>query len=454
MDRSHERAVEGEAAAVWVAVEKLIPWVKNPRKNDASVDKACASIKAHGWGAPLLARRDNQEIIAGHTRLKAALRMGLKVVPVRYLDLDEIRAHSLALADNRVGEDSEWDKEALARVLEELKAGGADMEATAFEKEEVDDLIARLEAERLAEVTEDLDEDLLALPEKPVSIEGEVYLLGPHVLVCGDSTRMDHVQLALGEAERVDMMWTDPPYNVGYEGKTKEKLTIENDKQSLLAFTDFLRDAFASAMAVCKPGAVWYVAAPPGPDSLAFSTNLHALGVWRQMIVWAKDVFVLGHSDYHYKFESIFYGWTPGGSHLFTGDRTQDNVWEVPRPKASRVHPTMKPVELIARAIRNSSRTDDHVLDLFGGSGSTLIACAKERRIAHLVELDPKYCDVIRRRWARFALKAGLEVGDGLVGEQKAAAEPEPLSPLRRERVLDLDLPEPLHVGGDPKLVN
>ena len=461
-DRSHERAVEGEAAAIWVAIEKLTPWVKNPRKNDRSVDKAVASIKEHGWGAPILARKDTGEIIAGHTRLKAALRMGMALVPVRYMDLDEIRAHSLALADNRVGEDSEWDKDALARVLLELEEAGAKLEATAFEQKELDDLMARLEAERLGAVGEDLDEDLLALPAAPASIEGGVYTLGPHILVCGDSTRVDHVDMAMGGV-LADLLWTDPPYNVDYGAlveampsrgaKARRELGggshIANDKMDDASFRQFLRDALSAADAVMRAGAAFYVA---HADTEGFNFRGAVRDVaWHlsSTIVWRKDALVMGRADYHWRHEPILYGWKEGGSHFWCGDRTQDTIWDVDRPKKSEAHPTMKPVELVARAIRNSTRAGEHVLDLFGGSGTTLVACAKEQRVAHLVEKDPKYCDVIRRRWARFASKAGLAIGDGLVGAQYAASEPaEPASPLRRRGVGAP--PEPLETAGDP----
>lgn len=451
-------------AAVFVAVSKLTPWVKNPRKNDPTVDKAVVSIKEHGWGAPILARRDNGEIIAGHTRLKAAIRMGLEVVPVRYLDLDEIRAHSLALADNRVGEDSEWDKDALARVLLELEEKGAKLEATAFDQEELDALMARLEREAISDVAEDLDEDLLALPPVPASAEGEIYRLGPHVLVCGDSTSIDVVARA-ADGSLIDLLWTDPPYNVDYGalvaafqrhngggGRTSKNRDangmgshIQNDKMDDASFRQFLRDVFSAADTVMKPGAAFYIA-HADTEGFNFRGGVRDVG-WKlsSSLVWRKDRLVMGRSDYHWRHEPILYGWKEGGTHYWCGDRTQDTVWDVDRPARSDAHPTMKPVELVARAIRNSSRAGEHVLDLFGGSGTTLIAAAKERRVAHLVEKEPKYCDVIRRRWARFALKAGLEVGDGIVGEQKSAASPTP------PRVVSApDLPEPIETAGDP----
>jgi len=186
---------------------------------------------------------------------------------------------------------------------------------------------------------------------------------------------------------------------VSYVGKTKDALTIENDTLNLAELEEFLRSAFNAIFTATKPGACWYVAAPSGNIFQSFSIPLSELDVWRHTLVWVKDTLVMGRADYHYKHESIFYGWTPGAAHQTPPDRKQDTVWEIPRPKANREHPTMKPIELIVRAINNSSRANDLVLDSFGGSGSTLIACEQTHRKARLIELDPKYCDVIVKRW-------------------------------------------------------
>jgi site-specific DNA-methyltransferase (adenine-specific) len=196
-----------------------------------------------------------------------------------------------------------------------------------------------------------------------------------------------------------DLVWTDPPYGVSYVVKTKDALSIQNDSLNPEEFLAFLKSAFENAKAVSKPGAVWYVAAAPGNLFLSFAIALSDLQIWRQTLIWVKNSFVLGRSDFHYRHEPIFYGWTPGAAHQEPPDRKQDSVWEIPRPKRSEEHPTMKPLELIIRAIRNSTNKGQIVLDPFGGSGSTLIAAEQTGRKARLIELDPKYCDVIVTRW-------------------------------------------------------
>lgn len=237
-----------------------------------------------------------------------------------------------------------------------------------------------------------------------------------------------------------DAVWTDPPYGVAYVGKTKAALTIQNDNLGLGDLTEFLRRTLGAALAVCRPGGAWYVAAPAGPAFLAFATVLTELGVWRQTISWVKNVLVMGHSDYHYRHEPVFYGhvpgaeppalppaeydetteallygWAPGAAHQPPPDRKQDTVWEFPKPKASRQHPTMKPVALIEKALRNSTRAGSVVLDPFGGSGSTLIACHLTGRVARLVELDPRYVDVICRRYQQHTGVVPVLVGAGAV---------------------------------------
>lgn len=198
-----------------------------------------------------------------------------------------------------------------------------------------------------------------------------------------------------------DAMWTDPPYGVSYVGKTKDALTIENDDRSSDSLEAFLRDVFALALIHTKAGGAWYVAAPAGPLHLAFASALHELGVWRQTLTWEKDQFVLGRSDYHYRHEPIFYGWKEGAAHTWNGGRTQDSVLEVPRPRRSAEHPTMKPVALVQRCVENSTDAGALVVDPFGGSGTTLMACEAAGRTASLIELDPKYCDVIVARWEK-----------------------------------------------------
>jgi site-specific DNA-methyltransferase (adenine-specific) len=206
---------------------------------------------------------------------------------------------------------------------------------------------------------------------------------------------------------RAHLVWTDPPYGVAYVGKTKAALTIQNDDLPDLQFRLFLEAAFRLALDHTLPGGAWYVASPSGPKSLQFALVLHELGVWRQTLQWVKNTFVLGHADYHYRNEQLFYGWRPGGSHYFVRDRTQDSVWHHRKPARNAVHPTMKPVGLVGRAILNSSRPGDLVVDPFAGSGTTLEAAHRHGRIAYLIEKDPAYCDVIRDRWDRLEALAG-----------------------------------------------
>jgi site-specific DNA-methyltransferase (adenine-specific) len=225
-----------------------------------------------------------------------------------------------------------------------------------------------------------------------------VWLLGPHRLAVGDSTD-PNVWDALLAGGKADCMWTDPPYGVAYVGKTKDALTIENDALDEDGLADFLGSVLALALVNSRPGAAWFVASPPGPLHLVFGAALHRLDVLRQTLIWVKDQFVMGRSDYHYRHEPIFYGWTPGAAHHPPSDRKQDTIHEVARPKRSKDHPTMKPVELIERHLGNSTDPGHIVIDPFGGSGSTLIAAHRTSRVARLIELDPKYADVILRRY-------------------------------------------------------
>jgi len=396
----------------------LKPWDRNPRHNAKAIDKVAASIKRFGFGNPILARRADSEVIAGHTRLLAAEKLGLDLVPVRFLDLDPADAHLLALADNKIGEFSEWDDAEVSAILAEYENEDADL--AGFDEAE----LARLDGIlKKLEPVDGADNEDIELPPEPVSQQGEVYELGPHRLVCGDSTTADAWELLLG-SERVDLVWSDPPYGVEIVGgdhslspaerKAKGGQSIQNDALSPEDLRKFLDDVFAMAIAHCKQGASWYIAAPAnGPLFAAFGNALLEIGVWRHSLVWVKDSLVMGRCDYHYRHEPIFYGWEPSGSHYWCGARNLDTLLEFPRPKRSKEHPTMKPPELIQHCIKNSSVDGALVVDPFGGSGSTLIAAAKEGRRARLIELDPKYCDVIRKRWGEFARSAGVDPGPG-----------------------------------------
>lgn len=387
-----------EPAAIWLPLADLKPWDQNPRKNAAAVAKVADSIRRFGFGSPVIARQADRQVIAGHTRLLAAKQLGLTHVPVRLLDLDPADARLLALADNKLGEIAEWDEDALARVLEELKTEQVDLSASGFGAAEIDRLLADLAASRIEDVVED---PVPEPPATPDSVPGTVYALGPHRLLCGDSTRAEDLQ-KLVAGDRVALLWTDPPYNVAYEGAAG---TIQNDDMSAERFQAFLTSAFKACDAVLPSGAGFYIA-HADTEGLAFRSAVKAVG-WKlaSCLIWRKDSLVLSRGDYHWIHEPILYGWKEGAAHHAVEDRTQTTVWDCDRPRRSESHPTTKPVELIERALRNSTDAGQVVLDPFGGSGSTLIAAARTGRRCLTVELDPRYADVIRARWAQFEAK-------------------------------------------------
>lgn len=419
-------------------IDSITPYADNPRIiSDAAVDKVMASIIAYGFQQPIVV--DAQRvIIVGHTRHRAARKAGMTTVPVVCADqltADQVRAYRVA--DNRTAEESEWDQLRLRHEVEAISLAGLDVSATAFDSDQLarllagDDLYDDGVGPREDEATSGDPDAVPALVRttEPASVLGQVYQLGPHLLMCGSSTDAGQVEQLFG-TERIDCVWTDPPYGVAYVGKTAAAMTIQNDDLDEAALDKFLRAAFTQALERCKPGATWYVASPGGPLFHIFGAVLRDYGIWRQTILWVKDAFVLGRQDHHWKHEPLFvgaaptragegkdsdpilYGWKEG-KHYWRGGRCQDTVWEIPRPKRNADHPTMKPVALVHRALLNSTRRGSVVYDPFGGSGTTLIAAAKAGCHARLMELSPVYCDVIRRRWATFAVENHLERGSG-----------------------------------------
>ena len=396
----------------WVEIDKLVPWDQNPRVNDGAVDAIAKSIERFGFASPIIARRADSVVIAGHTRLKASQRLGLDKVLVRFMDLDPAMARALALADNKLGELADWSG-GLGSVLRDLEGEGLDLDGLGWDADELDGLLD-VPPDALGEGDPDSAPSLS--DEPPNSELGCVYELGPHRLICGDATKSEVWQDLMGGAV-ADCLWTDPPYGVSYVGKTEEALTIQNDDLDEDELSEFLNATFKNVYASMKPGGVWDVASPAGPLFFVFAEHLRAMKVWRHTLVWAKDRFVLGRCDYHYRHEAIFYGWSPGAAHYFCDDRTKDTLIQCPRPSASRDHPTMKPVDLVKRMIENSTKKGWLVVDPFGGSGSTLIAAAASGRVARLIELSPAYCDVIRKRWTRFAKENNADPGSGALEE-------------------------------------
>ena len=417
-------------------INELIPYINNPRINDGAVDKVASSIKNFGFKNPIIIDKDN-EIIAGHTRLKAARKLGLDEVPtIKVDDLTEQQIKAFRIADNKTSEFAEWDMELLGIELE-----GLEDVFTGFDDDEFADIISG----GTGDVVEDNFEG--EIPDAPISEMGDVWLLGGHRVMCGDSTGDDVQELADGA--EVDLFITDPPYNVAYTGGTKDALTIQNDDMVDEDFKEFLVKAFTAADKVMKKGAGFYIW---HADSEGYNFRGACLDSgWqvRQCLIWVKNSLVMGRQDHHWKHEPCLYGWKDGASHNWYGDRKQtttieDNadivvqeenegfvinistgfsevtirvpsyevinqgdsaattIWRFDKPQRNAEHPTMKPVALLARAVKNSSKRGDIVLDTFGGSGSTLIACEQLDRKCYMMELDPKYIDVIVNRYISF----------------------------------------------------
>ncbi len=413
-------------------IAELHPYAKNPRKNDHAIDAVARAITAYGFNVPILARADG-EIIDGHLRYKAAQKAGLDKVPVivaDHLSEEEIKAFRLSV--NKVAELAEWDQKLLEDEIAEIQ-GLCDLGDIGFSEREIEDLLGDITAVKI--IDEKLDE-APAPPEKPVSVPGDVWECGQHVLVVGDSTRAETYAELLGE-DKADMVFTDPPYNVDYSGKAGK---IMNDKKGAEEFSLFLRGFFKATHASMKQGAPIYVCFADGTESsLDFRREFNSQFKFSAVLIWLKNSPVLSRGDYHHNHEPILYGWKPGRPHFWYGDRKRKTVTDIvfsdiseddgsvqfthnsdlitvsgenisidsnqssvrryKKPVSSKLHPTMKPVQLIEDFLVNSSRKGDIVLDPFGGSGSTMIACEERGRRARLIELDPHYADVIVRRW-------------------------------------------------------
>jgi DNA modification methylase len=377
-----------------VALEQLRVYPANPRRGDLEAIKE--SLRQNGQYRPIVVNRRTSEVLAGNHTLLAAKALGWETIAVSFVDVDAEQAMRIVLADNRTNDLASYDTEALVELLEDLP----DLGGTGYDQTALDELIAEL---RPAELPGE-EEEVPPPPSRPRTKEGDLYLLGRHRLLCGDASAAKSYERLLA-GERPELLWTDPPYGVSYTGKTKAKLKLKGDGDGVEAL---LQKAFALVDEALLAGAPLYVCHPAGALSLVFGNAFTVTG-WelRQTLVWAKDQIVLGRSDYHYRHEPILYGYKPkkgrlgrGGAGWY-GDNAQASVIEVARPRASREHPTMKPPELVALALRNSTRPGALVLDPFAGSGSTLVACEALGRSARLIELDPGYCDVVVSRFER-----------------------------------------------------
>lgn len=357
------------------------------RHGEKNLDAIKASLARFGQQKPIVVDADGI-VRAGNGTLMAAKALGWPEVTIVRTSLKGAEATAYAIADNRTAELAEWDDDALAQTLAALQIEDEELaKATGFDDADIDAMLAP------DEVTED---EVPEPPVDPITKPGDLWILGEHRLLCGDSTMATDVE-RLMSCQKADMMFTDPPYGVSYVGKTKKALTIQNDGEGDLP--KLLDGSFACSLVATRDGACWYVAAPPGKLHWEFARRLIELDIYRQTLVWVKDSMVLGHSDYHYKHEPIFYGWKPGALHRQPPNRTQVSVWEIDRPKRNKEHPTMKPVELVAKAIENSSLRGESIYDPFLGSGTTLIAAEQLGRKCYGMEISPAYCDVIVKRW-------------------------------------------------------
>jgi len=381
-----------------IGIDSVRPYENNAKKHPPEqIKQVVESIKRFGWAQPLVVDKEGVLII-GHCRLLAARELGFTEVPVVRMDkLTQKEIKALRLADNKLNE-SDWDMELVMPELADL-----DSDLVTITGFSPDLLIS----------PDERDDEVPDLPEVPKAKRGELYALGPHRLFCGDSTELADVE-RLMDGKKADMVFTDPPYNVKYEGKTKKKLKIQNDAMNSDQFRDFVGKFTDHFLLFCK-GAI-YVCMSSSEWPTVQKEFIDRGGHWSRVIVWVKDRMVLSRADYHtqhvpiavYNEEEdedgtpILYGWAEGQKRVWNGDRKQTDIWKVKLPTANREHPTMKPVELCSRAIINSSQQGQIVLDLFLGSGSTLIAAEKSGRVCYGMELDPKYVDVIVERWQKF----------------------------------------------------
>lgn len=381
-------------------VSELIPYANNSRTHsDEQVAQIAASIKEFGWTNPILID-DKNSIIAGHGRVMAARKLGLDKVPcLEIKNLTPAQVKAYIIADNKLALNAGWDFTLLNIEFEQLEEMGYDLELTGFSLEEIEEL-------KPVELNEGLtDED--EAPPVPVEVKtkpGDIYQLGKHRLMCGDSCSVTDMEKLCDQP--VDMWLTDPPYNVAYEGGTG--LTIQNDDMGDEQFRQFLRDAYVTADIVMKPGAVFYIWYAD-VETYNFTGAVKDAG-WKmsQILIWKKSSLIMGRKDYHFIHEPCLYGWKEGAAHLWASDRKQTTIFEFDKPKKNGEHPTMKPVALFEYQMLNNTKGGDIVLDSFGGSGTTLIAAEKNGRVARIMELDPKYCDVIVKRWEDFTGKKAV----------------------------------------------
>jgi len=380
-----------------IPIEEINPAEYNPRvdlqPDDEEYKQIKNSINEFGCVEPLVWNKRTGNLVGGHQRLKILIAEGAQTVICSVVDLDEIREKALNIALNKIS--GKWAEEKAAAIFAEFENSDFDVSVTGFSDTEISNLLDNFFGSDVQEELFDIESDYNEISE-PETKPGDIWQLGKHRLFCGDSTC--DISPLLGN-EQADMLITDPPYNVDYTGKSKESLKIENDNMSDEDFRGFLKSAFHNANTLLKPGGAFYIWYPHAEtESFLMACRENDLQV-KQHLIWVKNAFVLSRLDYHYRHEPCLYGWKSGAGHYFTEKRNLSTILEYDKPIANREHPTMKPVKLFADLIQNSSQRDNIVLDLFAGSGTTVVACEATGRIARAVEFDPKYCDVIVHRF-------------------------------------------------------
>ncbi|EGO5122301.1 DNA modification methylase [Enterococcus faecalis] len=390
-------------------LSELHPAEYNPRvelkPGMEEYEKLKQSILEFGFVDPPIFNKRTGNLVGGHQRVSVAKDLGIGEIEVSIVDLPIEKEKALNIALNKIS--GQWDEDKLALLLNELDEN--ELNISGFTDKEIQEVIDQYDM-RLDLETEAIDDGFeFELPEKPKAALGDIYQLGRHRLMCGDSTNKAHIELLM-DGEKADLLITDPPYNVNYEGKTEAALKIKNDNKTASEFYDFLRSAFSSAYDNLKEGAsfyVWYASS----EVINFVNSLvDSQFMVKQELIWLKNSFVLGRQDYHWQHEPCLYGWKKDGSHRWYGDRKQTTILDFDKPIANKEHPTMKPIPLFDYQIKNSSKKGDKILDIFGGSGTTMIACEQNDRQAYLMELDPKYVDVIINRWEEFTGKEAIKL--------------------------------------------
>ena len=387
-------------------INSIKPYENNPRKlSDTAIEKVAMSLKEYGFRQPIVVDKD-MVIVAGHTRFRASKKLGLKQVPISVIDnLSEEQINAYRIADNRTAEESEWDNELLKMEIKELEAKDFKLDLLGFNDEQLNNILFE-EKQGLTD-----EDEVPETPEEPISKLGDIWKLGNHRVMCGDSTKNEDFD-KLMQNEKANVVYTDPPYNINYGNIKHEKFKmrdIKNDSMDKFQYREFCTKFIENLKQRCD--GIFYCWGAQGKDGRLLFTILDDYLHNSTTIMWYKDQFTLGRGKYHNQYEPCWFGWNKSGE-SFIDDRKLVNVWNHKRPKKSDLHPTMKPIELIEIGLTHSTKIDDIVLDCFLGSGSTLIACEKLNRLCYGIELDPKYCDVIIKRWENFTgKKAELENG-------------------------------------------